>query len=155
MLQTSGTVLPLDDVRHVGCCVRRVAVHDAAVGVEVVVCAATLQCLYRLGDGCITCRSFPTVEIFVVLLIGHHGACTLDVVTERLDDTTILARESSLAKCNVRALHRDEHGVLTVTEVVVLNEGRATSGHAHAVLGYAVEVVVIDVHRHTTDTRMA
>ena len=88
-------------------------------------------------------------------MIGDNALGTFDGVAERLDDAAVLAGERTLATVHVGTLHRDEHGVLTIAEVVALDKGVTLIGSTDAVLGVAVEVVVVDVDAHGTDARMA
>ncbi|EGC01534.1 hypothetical protein CUS_5751 [Ruminococcus albus 8] len=129
-----------------------IAVHNAG-SIEVVICRTALLCLYRGRNLFGLAACLVSVKFGGVLLISYIALSlvTCNGVVVGLDDTAVLAGECT-ACCNIRTLHGNEHRVLAVTEVVVFNESRATQCHTNAVLGVAVEVVVIDVYRASSDS---
>ena len=148
------TCLGCDDRRHILCVVSLVAVHDAGIGIEVVIACAAGNGLDAVRNFFRRAGDFIGIERGAVLGIRDIAGCTLDVVAARLDDAAGLAGECTLAQyvCTLSGTH---HGVLAVAEVVVLRKGRCTHGHADAVLGVAVEVVVIAVDGAGADSRVA
>ena len=136
--------------RYVSGCIRSVAVHDAAVCIEVVVTGAALYTLYRRRYLFVSGGSLISIELGIVFLIGCITGLTFHVVIVGLDDTAVFAGEGAA----VIALHGDQHRVFAVSEVVVFNECVCTHRNAYTVLGVAVIVVVINVNGHCTDSRM-
>ena len=160
VLHTSGAQATCYNGGHILGCVRCDSVHHLRVGVEVVVRGSAF-----LGGN-------STRNLFAARLcqisVEVHGStggvvvnqCLLayDSVVEGLDDAAILSGESAVSFgrtiLGVSALHRDKHRLGAGTEVVVLDKSTRACRHAYTVLGVTVEIVVIHVHAHRTDTGM-
>ena len=134
----------------------RIGVEEAAVSVEIIVGAPALHSLHT-GRHLLVARScLVGIELGAVLLIGDIAGGTDNLVAEGLDHAAILTREGALGiGGHIAALLRDEHGVLAVAEVVALDESVALIGSSHTILRVSVEIVVVDMHAHGADARMA
>ena len=142
-----------------------VAVHQRCVSIEVVIYVSALKSLYGRRHLVALVGNLVGIEVCVV----YTAFCPLlifprsfDNVADSLDDTAILARECSFCLCSractivyVRTLLRDEHRVFAAAEVVVLNESVRSLCSTYTVLRVSVEIVVVDMYRHSTDTRVA
>ena len=142
-LYASG--LGSNDSRHISRCICLVAVHDVGIGIEVVVACAAGNRLDAVRYFFRRAGNFIGIERGAVLRIRDIAGSTLDIVAASLDDTAGFAGECTLTQC-IRTLSGTHHRVLTVAEVVVFRESRSSLGDADAVLGIAVEVVVIAVY---------
>ena len=132
-------------------CIRRVAVHDAGIGIEVVIGRTAAQRLDRgrhlLGAGGCDIH----IKATAVVGISHKRLGTDDLIAIRLDDAAGLAGENSAA---LGALSGDQERISAVAEVVVLCKAGSPHRHADAILGVAVEIIVVGMNRTGADTGM-
>ena len=158
MLHASGTVKSRNNVGHLGgfvCCIR---IYFGRVSIKIVVGSSTLQGFIGCGHLFVAGISLVAIKGVTALLMGYQSEVRrfLGVhIAVCLYHATVLARKGTFAIAgNVASLFGDEHGLVHIAEIVALHKHVASHGGSHAIFGYSVEVVVIDVHRHCTHAWM-
>ena len=158
MVQATSTIIAHHLAGNITGSVRCIAVNLAAVGVEVIIRITTRFGYLRCRHLLVTCSRFVCIVTcsrrIVLREVAEILASGIKIVTESLDHTTVLTRESATAHC-VSTLIAGEDGLLGLQEVVVLHEHAGTRSSTYAILGHVVEVVVPDVYAHGTNARMA
>ena len=109
------------------------------------------------------CSSFFALQSILARSIRNKCHRAFHVVIESLDGSARLAAEGSqvfrvtlgATRINVASLHRSEHRVLAIAEIVSFGKNRRAQRRTDTVLGVSIVVVVIHVGAVVTDSWMA
>ena len=133
------------NARNIFRSVSRIAVHNAAVGVEVIISRTAGKSCNTARNGFRRRRNFISIKAGVVFSIWNIAGCTNNDIIISLDDTAGFAGECAFTEC-ICTLSRTHHRVFAVSEVVIFYECRSTHGNANAILCISIKVVVVAVH---------
>ena len=158
MVEAASAIITFHDGWNIFCRIRRIGVHQAGVGVEVVVGGSALAGHFR-------CRHFLLAAGGFVSIIaggGRGGLCVVaevfgravDVVAIGLDHSAVFTGEGAASQC-VGALKRAEHWLFRVEEIVVLHKHACAGAGSDTKLAAVVIVVVPHVYAHCPHTWVA
>lgn len=136
-----------------------VGVHDIGICVEIIVHVAFGICFRRRRNHIIAVGNDHSIKIYrgigkVRVTMGYKSLCSLYAILERLDNSArFLAKSGHIGVVvrvgtwveNIGALHRNEHGILAIAEVIPFGKNGRTSRSSNSVLGITIIVVVVDM----------